>query len=166
MRTKAELKQEQSNEFFIRVIWFGTLIGSLWIFCGCNTVKENVTEAKAEQAASWVKERQGFIEDAVAAITRVAVYSAEKDTFEREKTLGVLHSIAGNLNALVANGIVDPDEIKKALKIDEPYFGSIASAVASLIQVEIGNFKDNGYADLTVSILAAVSKGITDGTTL
>ncbi len=135
-------------------------------FSGCQTTDSKIpTEEKAKEYAGWVQERSGFIEDAVASITRVAVYETQKDTFERTRTLEILKAVAGNLNALVHNGIVNPDEISSALRINEPYFGGITSAIASLIQVEMVTFKENGYADLSISILEAVSAGIRDGAT-
>lgn len=143
------------------------IISSLFLVAilltGCNTTQPVVTQENAKTGAEWVKNRSGFIEDAVASITRVAVYSTEKDTFERTRTLEIMHAIAGNINALVSQGTVDPDEIKSALRINEPYFGEVASAITSIIQIELKNFDDNGYKDLAVAILVAVSSGIADG---
>lgn len=134
-------------------------------FTGCSTIefqKEN--EAKAHAAAEWIAQRSGFIENAVMAITHVAVYSSEADTAERQRTIEILHAIAGNLNTLIANGVTDPDSIRAALKIKEPYFGPIMTAVSSLVQVEMETWRDNGYTHLAANILIAVSKGIASGT--
>ena len=131
----------------------------------CQSIKENATEPKARDAAQWVRERSGFIENAVSAITHVAVYTSEKDTFERTRTLEIMNAIAGNVNALIKNEQVDSRSIQLALKIDEPYFGPIMDAVVSLIKVETANFEANGYEDLTIAILEAVAAGIKDGTT-
>jgi hypothetical protein len=161
-----EQDKKQSGELVCRMVWLGMLISSIYLFSGCETIKENTTEPKARQAAEWIKERAGFIEDAVAGITRVAVYASEKDTYERERTLEIMRSMAGNLNALISQGNFNPDEVKQALKINEPYFGEIASALASLIQIELKNFDNNGYADLSLTVLKAVTAGIKDGTTL
>lgn len=137
---------------------------SLLALTGCETIKQNATEPKARDAAQWVRTRSGFIQNAVSAITHVAVYSSEKDTFERERTLEIMHAFASNINLLVSNGTVNPDDIKDALKINEPYFGPLMGAVANLIQVEMGTFQENGYAELSIEILKAVSRGIADGT--
>lgn len=161
-----EHEHDRKNEFIVRAVWLGMLIGCIWLFSGCETIKENATEPNARKAAEWVKERSGFIEDAVASITRVAVYASEKDTYERERTLEIMKAMAGNLNALISQGNFNPDEVKQALKINEPYFGEIASALASLIQIELKNFDNNGYADLSLTVLKAVTQGIKDGTTL
>jgi hypothetical protein len=134
---------------------------------GCKTVDNSgpiITEPNALKAANWVKERSGFIEAAVQAITHVAVYSSDENTAERARTLEIMHAIAGNVNALIASGKVDSDSIKAALRIDEPYFGPIMDAVANIVQVELSNFSDNGYKDLGVAVLVAVSRGISDGT--
>lgn len=156
-------QKRSDSELFIRFIMLIVMVCLVSLFVGCNTIKENVTEPNARQAAEWVKTRSGFIEDAVASITRVAVYATQKDTYERERALEILHSMSGNLNALVSQGNVNPDEIKQALKINEPYFGEIASAITSLIQMELKNYDSNGYADLSLSILKAVTQGIKDG---
>lgn len=142
--------------------------------CGCTSnspvdINPHVIsseEQKAHDAAEWVKTRSGFIENAVSSITQVAVYSSQKDANDRIRTLEIMHAIAGNINALVASGTVNPDEIKDALKINEPYFGEVASALTSIIQIELKNFDKNGYQEFAVAILSAVSKGIEDGSTL
>jgi hypothetical protein len=150
-----------------RILSFFILLSILALFTGCQTSKPiltDVTEENAGRAAEWVKMRSGLIENAVQAITHVAVYSSDSNTVERTRTIEVMHAIAGNLNALIANGKVDSQSIKEALKIDEPYFGTLMNSIADLVQIEIGTFKDNGYASLTVAILTAVSRGIADGT--
>lgn len=138
------------------------------LLCGCSTVdyQKELNEDNARKAADWVKERSGFIESAVMSITHIAVYSTEKDTEERTEILNTLHIVSSNLNSLVENKIVEPDSIRAALKIKEPYIGAIMSAVFSLIQVESGHFKENGYGNLSIEILRAVSKGVADGSVL
>jgi hypothetical protein len=130
----------------------------------CQTVKENATEPNARLASEWVKKRSGFIQNAVQAITHVAVYATDQQTFERQRTIEIIHAISGNLNALIANNQVDSEAIKQALKINEPYFGPIMDSIANIIQAEMGSFRENGYADLSLSILEAVSKGMAAGT--
>lgn len=149
------------------VILFLIVSSFLTLFEGCSTIdyQKTVTEEKAKDASHWIQERQGFIQNAVAAITQVAVYSSDKDTAERANTLVVIHAIAGNVNALINHEKVDPESIKNALKINEPYFAPIMAAITSLIQAELNNFKENGYGSLSIEILKAVSAGLKDGST-
>jgi hypothetical protein len=133
----------------------------LLMLTGCSTMSEN--EPKAHQIASWVSERQGFIENAVAAITQVAVYSTEKDSIERTNTLLMLHVISSNLNGLITSGNVDADSLKEAFRVDQQYFTPVMNAVVPLVYGEIQNFKNNGYGDVSIEILKAVSLGIKDG---
>lgn len=146
-----------------KIILFLISLSILALF-GCTTIKENATEPKARDAAQWVKTRAGFIENAVAAITHVAVYSSEEDSNDRLNTLLVMHALSKNINAVVSEGKVDADSIREALKINEPVFGPLFESIAQLAQSEINNFKQNGYGDLTIEILKAVSKGVSDGT--
>lgn len=129
---------------------------------GCSTL-EYQKSIEDHTAAQWINERKGFIENAVAALTQISVYSTQSDTYERERTIQILRAIAGNLNALVNAGIADVDQIRDALKIEEPYFGILMNAVFNVIRLETNTFKENGYGDLTIEIIDAVSKGIMDG---
>lgn len=131
---------------------------------GCQTIQENATEPNARKASEWVKTRTGLIQNGVQAITHIAVYSTNQQTFERVRTIEIIHAVAGNINALIANNQVDSESIRQALKIEEPYFGPIMDSIANIIQAEMGSFRENGYADLSMSILEAVSKGMAAGT--
>ena len=132
--------------------------------CATDGVKfEKVNEVSAHKAAEWVKLRSGFIRNAVSAITHVAVYSTEEDTHDRTKTLEILNAIAGNLNALVSQGEVNPEAISQALSINEPYFGPLFASVAMVIQSEMNHFKENGYGHLMIEVIEAASAGIKDG---
>lgn len=129
---------------------------------GCETIQKHEDDARL--ASQWVRVRSGFIENAVMAITHVAVYSTEPNTEERLHLLDVIHTVTGNVNALVASGNVDAESIQRALKIEESYFAPTLNAISSIIQGEIETFKDNGYAELAIEVLAAVSKGMSNGT--
>lgn len=152
------MKAEQN---FIRGFFFILFIAFVLAMTGCSTVNNN--EHKAKLASEWVKERSGFIRDAVAAIVRVSVYATEKDSIERILLLERINSVSRNLTALIDGGITDADSIQKALKINEENFAPIFNAVSALLQVEMKHFRENGYSDLAISVLSAVSKGIADG---
>lgn len=152
------------KNILIWAIGLAPILGFSMLFTGCSTLS-GVNEEKAHQASDWIKERSGFIENAVAAITHVAVYASDADTAERERTIEIMHAVAGNLNTLIANGQTDPQSIQDALRINEPYFGPIFASIGLLIHTEMQTFSDNGYADLTSNILLAVTKGVRDGTT-
>lgn len=131
----------------------------------CSSIDYQKSQEDAHHVASWVTERQGFIENAVAAITQVAIYSTDQDTIERTNMLLLFHVLSNNLNALIDHGNVDAESVRTALKVDETYFTPIVQAITPIIQSEIKTFQENGFGDATIEILKAVTLGIKDGTT-
>jgi hypothetical protein len=145
---------------YIYLFTIGLLLG----LTSCQSLQENATEPKAREAAQWIKDRSGFIQNAVQAITHVAVYATEKDSHERARTLEIMNAVSGNLHALIVSGEVNPTSIQNALKIDEPYFGPLFASISLLIHTELKKAQDNGYTELSTEILIAVTQGIKSGT--
>lgn len=131
------------------------------LLCSCASITPD--QQKAEDASKWVADREGLIEISVSTLVQVAVYSTNKDTAERQNILSVIHAVGSNLNALVENNISDPDSIRAALKVKEPYFEDVFIAIYNVTQAEAKNFDGNGYHDFIIEILKAVSKGLQDG---
>lgn len=141
------------------------LLISCILLCGCATTPKIVpTEADAKKAAAWIKNESGFIETATCALTQAGVYAFEKDSVERAHTIAVMNTLASNLNLLVTNKKVDPDSIRDALKVKEPYVGSIIGSISSLFEAKLELFEQNGYSDAILEAVRAISKGISDGT--
>lgn len=133
---------------------------------GCATEPNVILtpEDRAHIAATWVADKSGLIEAAVQGLTQAGIYGFEKDSQERAHTIAAVHVLAANLNALVNSGRVDPDSIRSALDIKEEYIGGIIAGVEPIIANYITIFQKNGYADLTIEIVKAVSKGMEDAT--
>lgn len=138
--------------------------------CGCQIVPTGTPSApstpqeKSALAVKWVKERSGFIEQAVAGITQVAVYSYDKDSDQRKNVIRILHTVSLNLNKLASGNSIDVDELQTSFKIEEDYFRPIIMAIEALILNEISTFEQNGYAQMSLEIIKSVSLGISDGT--
>lgn len=138
---------------------------SMLLMTGCVTTDSNISpEQVAENSAKWVDDKSALIEDATAAITRAAIFSFAKDSSERSHVTDIVHTISANLNAAVAGGTVDPDQIRNVLKIEEPYIGGFISAFSSLFESYLDLFNKNGYGHMSLSIVKALSAGAEEGT--
>lgn len=137
----------------------------LTMFTGCSTVSpQYVTDQeRAHAVAVFVNERAGFIQDAISALVRVAVYSAKEGT-DKEQIVAICHAVSANLNVLLVNGEADPVSIREAFKVKESYLDGLLSSGASIVSSEIQKLKADGYGDAVIAILAAASKGVQDGT--
>jgi len=138
------------------------LCASLFL-AGCTTEQIKESDESAHQVASWVAERQGFIENIVMAVVQANVYSTDAGTVERNNVLLRWHVASGNINSLITQGKVDMQSIREAFKVNEQYFDPVADAFAPVIANEINKFQQNGFGDATIEILKAVSAGIRDG---
>lgn len=134
------------------------------LMIGCSTTPKSPYEEKAKIASEWVAERSGFIEVAVQTSTHIIIYSVEKDSEKRAELLAILNTVSTNLNTLISEGKVDPMSVRNALKVKEEYVGTILSGVASIYTAEYSNIQKNGYANLAIEILKAVSRGVANGT--
>ncbi len=140
----------------------------LCLFVSCASVDsvKKFDEPKARDAAEWVRNRSGFIEAAVATITHVAVYAAEKDSVQRANTLELLNIISSKLNKIAQGGNFESGEIGESLEIKEPELQVIITSILNLASFEFKNFKKNGYAEFSGEVLKAICQGIQDGTAL
>ena len=129
-----------------------------------NLVEAKTTEQKAKAAARWVNEASGLLQAGVATAVQIGVYSANKDNAEETAAINsVLHTVSTNLALLLEQGKTDPESVRLALKIKEPYFAPIFLAVGNLYSSQFARFQKNGYTDLVIELLKALSRGVADG---
>lgn len=139
-------------------VWYAAL------FTGCSTPSQSGSiEDKAAYVGDWISQRSGLIQVAVQATTHVLIYSTAESSEERAEVLSRVHAVSDNLYSLVSKDNVDPQAVREALKIKEAYADSIMETVANLYATEYETLKKNGYGNLAIEVLKAVSKGVSDG---
>lgn len=137
------------------------LMGIVLIFTGCSTLPQNQDEA--HKAADFINQRSGFIEDGVAAVVREGVYLA-KDGSDKQRIIDICNAVATAINDCLTSGNTDPESLRRAFIVSEPYYDNLFQAVCKIVFDEIENLKTNGYADETIAIMKATTAGIKDGT--
>lgn len=133
----------------------------LFLF-GCATMNDPAL-AGDKTSKEWVSKRSESIESTISELTKGAICNYEKGTFGYGQTIEMMKAIAGNINALVASGEVDPDIIRSTLRIQGSYFYPLTAAITSIIHSELETYRLNGHADLSMSVLVAASRGIMKG---
>jgi hypothetical protein len=152
---------------FMKNIYISLMLCSLLplFFTGCASGPQlnDVTEKKAEQAAQYVRLQSGLIENAVAGITHIAIYSIPEGT-DKQPIIDRLHIVMENLTSIIKIGETNPTEIRSAFRVNESQFDGIFLAASELVNMEVQQAKKNGYGDLSIEFLSSVAKGISDGT--
>jgi hypothetical protein len=149
---------------------------SLW-FCvlnhGCKspapdngnyTPSVNLSEIRAKESAAWVKKNAGLIQVAVQATTQIAIFSSESDSDARAETTQAIHTVVENLNTLITNGTIDPASVREALSVKEEYVDGILRGIGTIYASKYTEIMENGYAEFSIELLKAVSRGMADGT--
>jgi hypothetical protein len=135
------------------------VVPAVLLCSGCATIQQH--EPEAAQAADWVKHNSGLIQVGTQAIATALIYASPEGT-DKQKAIRCTLAVATNLDRLLTNRQLDPDSVRAAFKIKEPWFDSVMDGAAALYESKYWQAKKNGYTDAAESLLKAVTAGLLD----